>query len=63
MDFQNDQRPNGGLVGNDMREAEFEALLTWIAVDRKDSATMQNQADNAIMFLYNNLLKIAYRQL
>lgn len=42
----------------DMGKLEVEAFLTHLAVDRKVSASTQNQALNAILFLYRHVLKI-----
>lgn len=42
----------------DMGKLEVEAFLTHLAVDRKVSASTQNQALNAILFLYRQVLKI-----
>ena len=42
----------------DMGKAEIEAFLTHLAVDRKVSATTQNQAFNALLFLYTQVLGI-----
>jgi integron integrase len=42
----------------DMGEKEIEAFLTHLAVDRKVSASTQNQALSAILFLYQKTLDI-----
>ena len=42
----------------DMAEREIEAFLTSLALDRNVSASTQNQAFNAILFLYRDVLKI-----
>ena len=42
----------------DMGKAEIEAFLTYLAVDRKVSATTQNQAFNALLFLYTQVLGV-----
>lgn len=39
-----------------MGAGELERFLTWLAVDQKVSASTQNQALNAIVFLYNHVL-------
>jgi integron integrase len=41
----------------DMGEPEVEAFLTWLAVDRKVANSTQNQAFNALIFLYRDVLK------
>ena len=41
----------------EMREAEVEAFLTHLAVERHVSASTQNQALSAILFLYRHVLK------
>ncbi|RLJ03650.1 MAG: hypothetical protein DRP14_04805 [Candidatus Aenigmatarchaeota archaeon] len=41
----------------DMGELEVEAFLTWLAVDKKVSKSTQNQAFNALIFLYRDVLK------
>jgi integron integrase len=43
----------------DMRTGEIEAFLTHLAVDKNVSASTQNQAFNAILFLYRNVLNIS----
>ena len=40
-----------------MAEAEIEASLTHLAVERQVSASTQNQALNALMFLYREVLR------
>jgi integron integrase len=42
----------------EMGKEEIEAFLTHLAVDRKVSATTQNQAFNAILFLYAQVLGV-----
>lgn len=42
----------------DLGEAEVSAFLTYLAVERKVSASTQNQALSAILFLYRKVLKI-----
>lgn len=42
----------------DMGKTEIEAFLTHLAVDRHVSAATQNQALNAILFLYRSVLEI-----
>ena len=44
---------------NEMGGKEIGAFLTYLAVDRKVSASTQNQALNALVFLYKQVLKIA----
>ncbi len=41
-----------------MGAAEVEAFLTHLAVDRKLAAVSQNQALNALVFLYREVLKV-----
>ena len=41
-----------------MGKKEFEAFLTHLAVNRKVSASTQNQAFNALLFLYRKVLQI-----
>jgi integrase len=50
--FHNKRHPED-MCGNEI--AEF---LTYLAVDRKVSASTQNQALNALVFLYKKVLKI-----
>ncbi len=40
-----------------MGEPEITAFLNYLAVNRKVSASTQNQALSAILFLYNEVLK------
>jgi len=40
----------------DMGRPEIEQYLTYLAVDRKVSASTQNQAFNALLFLYRNVI-------
>ncbi|MES1923982.1 integron integrase [Salinisphaera sp. T31B1] len=42
----------------DMGKVEIEAFLTHLAVDRQVSASTQNQALNAVLFLYRSVLDI-----
>ena len=42
----------------DMRAPEIAAFLSWLAVDRHVSASTQNQALSAILFLYRDVLEI-----
>jgi len=42
----------------DMGAEEIKNYLTWLAKDRRVSASTQNQALNAIVFLYKKVLKI-----
>lgn len=42
----------------EMRAAEVEAFLTHLAVNRGVSAVTQNQALNAVLFLYREVLKL-----
>ena len=39
-------------------EKKMEAFLTYLAIERKVSASTQNQAFNAILFLYRNVLDV-----
>jgi integron integrase len=48
--FHNKRHPN------EMAETEIAAFLTHLAVDRKVSASTQNQALNALLFLYKHVL-------
>ncbi|MEA3476455.1 MAG: integron integrase [Candidatus Cloacimonadota bacterium] len=41
----------------DMSEEEVKEFLTYLAVDKKVSASTQNQALSALLFLYKNVLK------
>ena len=41
----------------DMGEPEVEAFLTWLAVDQKVAKSTQNQAFNALIFLYRDVLE------
>ena len=41
----------------EMREAEVAAFLTWLATERKVAAATQNQALNALVFLYARVLQ------
>ena len=40
----------------DMGEPEVEAFLTWLAVEKTVSKSTQNQAFNALIFLYREVL-------
>ena len=42
----------------DLSAKKIEAFLTHLAVDRKVAASTQNQAFNALLFLYEQVLKI-----
>jgi len=42
----------------EMGKTEIEAYLTYLAQDRKVAAATQNQAFNAILFLYRNVLQV-----
>jgi len=42
---------------NEMGETEVEAFLTWLAVEKHFSKSTQNQAFNALIFLYREVLK------
>jgi integron integrase len=48
--FHNKRHPQG------MERAEIEAFLTYLAVNRKVSASTQNQAFSALLLLYRNVL-------
>lgn len=50
--FHNKRHPN------EMRKGEVEQFLTHLAVDRKVSASTQNQALSALLFLYKEVLGI-----
>ncbi|PCJ83404.1 MAG: integrase [Thiotrichaceae bacterium] len=50
--FNNKKHPNG------MGRLEIEAFLTYLAVKRNVSASTQNQALNAILFLYRQVLHV-----
>ncbi len=47
----------------DLGKVEIEAFLTQLAVDRKVSASTQNQAFNALLFLYRDVLALEMPQL
>jgi integrase len=47
----------------DMRGAEIEAFLTHLAVDGHVSASTQNQAFSALLFLYQKVLEIELRNI
>lgn len=55
--FQNRQHPK--LLG----KPEIESFLTYLAVERKVSASTQNQAFNALLFLYREVLELEMPQL
>ncbi len=42
----------------DMGQKEVEAFLSYLAVERKVAASTQNQAFNAILFLYEKVLEL-----
>ena len=44
----------------DMRKDEIEAFLTHLAVNRHVAPSTQNQAFNALLFLYRNVLEIEF---
>ncbi|MBW1977819.1 MAG: phage integrase N-terminal SAM-like domain-containing protein [Deltaproteobacteria bacterium] len=44
----------------EMGALELEAFLTWLAVDKKISKSTQNQAFNALVFLYRDNLNPIY---
>jgi len=44
----------------DMGKAEIEAFLTWLAVERNVSPTTQNQAFNALLFLYEQVAELLH---
>jgi len=50
--------PDGWRHPADMGAAEIEAFLTWLAVERNVAAATQNQALNAVVFLYKQVLEI-----
>ena len=45
----------------EMGRAEIEAFLTYLAVNRKVSASTQNQAFSALLFLYREVLNKHYK--
>jgi integron integrase len=47
----------------ELGKAEIEAFLTHLAVDRKVAASTQNQAFNALLFLYREVLQLDMPQL
>jgi integrase len=47
----------------DMGEKEISAFLTHLAVNRNVAASTQNQAFNALLFLYRNVLGIEFGEL
>jgi len=53
--FHNKQHPK------DMGKVEIEAFLTYLAVERKVSPSTQNQAFNALLFLYEQVLEISIK--
>ncbi len=40
-----------------MAETEVDAFLSYLAIDRHVSVSTQNQALNALVFFYNNIIK------
>jgi len=54
------QKEAGGVMRHpaEMGAAEVEAFLTHLAVNRDLSASSQNQALNALVFLYHEVLKV-----
>lgn len=46
----------------DLGEAGVEAFLTYLAVERKVAASTQNQALNALVFLYEKVLGVELEQ-
>lgn len=52
------ERCGGAVHPADMGTAEVEAFLTHLAVNRGVAATSQNQAMNALVFLYRKVLKL-----
>ena len=44
----------------DMGKAEIEAFLSYLAINRHVAASTQNQAFNALLFLYRNVLEIEF---
>ena len=44
----------------DMGKAEIEAFLSYLAIDRHVAASTQNQAFNALLFLYRSVLEIDF---
>ena len=47
-----------GINPNDLETSHFRNFLTHLALERKVSATTQNQALNAVLFFYRNCLQI-----
>ena len=41
-----------------LNQDDFKRFLTYLAVERKVSASSQNQAFNALLFLYRHVLKL-----
>ena len=41
-----------------MGASEMAAFLTWLATDRRVSASTQNQALSALLFLYRDVLRL-----
>lgn len=54
--FHRDNNNGQWVHPDDMKSADVESFLTWIAVDRKVAASTQNQALSAILFLFNKVL-------
>jgi len=46
-----------------MAKSEIEAFLTYLAVERKVSPTIQNQAFSELLFLYKEVLGIERTEL
>ncbi len=44
-----------------MGKVEIEQFLTYLAVERKVSPSTQNQAFNALLFLYEKVLEISIK--
>ena len=56
-------RFNGKKHPREMGKLEIERFLSHLAVNRNVAASTQNQAFNAIMFLYNRLLEQPLQQI
>ena len=50
--------PPKRLLDKDMSKKEIESFLTHLAVNSKVAASTQNQAFNALLFLYRDVLKV-----
>lgn len=48
---------------SDMGATEIAAFLTWLATNRRVSASTQNQALSALLFLYRDVLRIQLEQI